>query len=165
MDTTHHLSRRPATDADVIRLCAEQQAELRRRYGAPEGDAEMGAAIDPQAIVSFVLAYDAHGDAVGCAALAHAGHNTGELKRMYVAPAARRAGLGRTLLHAIEDLARDTHIGRIILESGTEQPESLRLYAGAGYTPIPNYGDYAESTLSRCFEKHLDTAATDTAVA
>ncbi len=42
-----------------------------------------------------------------------------------------------------------------MLETGLRQPEAIALYESHGYTPIPNYGFYRESPLSRCYRKPL----------
>jgi hypothetical protein len=43
----------------------------------------------------------------------------------------------------------------MILETGTEQPEALSLYASAGYLPIPSFGFYRDSPLNRCLARRL----------
>jgi len=58
---------------------------------------------------------------------------TVEIKRMYVRPAARRTGLGRALLDALEAQARAAGAERVVLETGTEQHEAAGLYEAAGY--------------------------------
>jgi len=78
-----------------------------------------------------------------------------ELKRMYVDPGVRRRGVARVLLLALEDAARELGAARVILETGTKQPEALALYAGAGYERIPNFGIHAASPTLRCFAKTL----------
>ncbi len=62
-----------------------------------------------------------------------------EIKRMYVAPAARRQGLGRQLLEALEDKARELGYARIRLDTGNRQPHAQAMYERAGYHPIENY--------------------------
>jgi hypothetical protein len=41
------------------------------------------------------------------------------------------------------------------LETGTEQPDAMALYERHGYQRIPNFGHYADSTLSVCYERAL----------
>lgn len=43
----------------------------------------------------------------------------------------------------------------MILETGTRQPEAIRLYETEGYQSIDCYGEYAGDPLSVCFEKRL----------
>ena len=62
-----------------------------------------------------------------------------EIKRMYVAPAARRQGLGRRLLEALEEKARELGYARIRLDTGNRQPHAQAMYERAGYHPIENY--------------------------
>ncbi|HTN23732.1 MAG TPA: GNAT family N-acetyltransferase [Solirubrobacteraceae bacterium] len=76
-----------------------------------------------------------------------------EIKRMYVAPAARSRGVGRALLGALEDAARDCGYKRVRLDAGPQQERSKRLFADCGYVEIAPYNanhiaDYfAEKTL------------------
>ena len=56
----------------------------------------------------------------------------GELKRMYVVPAARGRGLGRRVLEELEAEARALGYASLVLESGDRQDAALRLYATAG---------------------------------
>jgi len=79
----------------------------------------------------------------------------GELKRMFVAPAARGLGLGRRLLDRIERQARWEGLDCLRLETGIHQPEALELYRSAGYTPREPFGDYAPDPLSVFMEKRL----------
>ncbi|MEO5680639.1 MAG: GNAT family N-acetyltransferase [Acidimicrobiales bacterium] len=77
----------------------------------------------------------------------------GEIKRMFVAVEARGQGVGRELLAALEAEGRRLGYERLWLETGTAQPEAMRLYEAAGWTPIPRYGEYKHEEDSRCYEK------------
>jgi hypothetical protein len=35
------------------------------------------------------------------------------------------------------------------------QPEAIALYLSSGYTPVPGFGYYRDSPLSRCFGRLL----------
>ena len=48
---------------------------------------------------------------------------------------------------------------RLVLEAGDRQAEAIRFYERSGFVAIPCFGEYAEASLSRCYEKVL--AATD----
>ena len=74
---------------------------------------------------------------------------------MYVAPAHRGKGHARAVLAELERTAAAAGLRRIVLETGTEQPEAIALYAGAGYVPMPAFGAYAGSPTSRYFTKPL----------
>jgi GNAT superfamily N-acetyltransferase len=62
-----------------------------------------------------------------------------EIKKMFVAPAARGQGVARMLLHALEDLARDRGYAVARLDTGPRQPHAQRLYESEGYAPIENF--------------------------
>ncbi|MGZ4270074.1 MAG: GNAT family N-acetyltransferase [Solirubrobacteraceae bacterium] len=64
-----------------------------------------------------------------------------EIKRMYVAPAVRGSGVGRALLGALEDVARELGYRAVRLDTGRFQPAALRMYQAAGYRPIADYND------------------------
>ncbi len=68
-----------------------------------------------------------------------------ELKRMYVAPAARGTGVAAALLTAAEDSAREQGRVQMILECGEKQPEAVALYEKSGYTRIADFGFYRDA--------------------
>ncbi len=80
---------------------------------------------------------------------------TAEVKRMYVAPRAQRAGHARRMLAVLEADAAACGAAAMILETGTRQPEAITLYESAGYRPVAGFGHYAGDALSRCFAKPL----------
>jgi len=107
---------------------------------------------------AFLVIYK-DGTPVGCGALRLIEPDTAELKRMYVAPAARGEGLGRRLLLALEAEARALHVWRLVLETGVRQAAALALYRSNGFQPIPLYGEYCLSPeTSICLGKTLDSA-------
>jgi GNAT superfamily N-acetyltransferase len=78
---------------------------------------------------------------VACGAVKRLDQQTGEIKRMFVAPGARGQGVARALLGALEDTARELGYERVRLDTGAKQPHAQALYPSAGYTPIPDYND------------------------
>jgi GNAT superfamily N-acetyltransferase len=78
-----------------------------------------------------------------------------EIKRLFVAAGARGHGVAVRILAKLEELARDFGYEGIRLETGVKQPESMALFGKAGYYRIPNFGRYAESSVSACFEKRI----------
>ena len=79
----------------------------------------------------------------------------GEVKRMYVAPAARGQGLGRAILQRIESEAARARLAVMRLETGIHQAEALALYRSAGYVDCEPFGEYRRDPLSRFMEKRL----------
>ena len=152
-------------DPDVAMLIAEVQDEYVRRYGGPDA-----APLHPEEFRSpaglFLLARH-DGEPVGMAgwrtrdARSGGGLRDGdaEIKRMYVRPQAQRRGVARALLAELEATARDAGIRRMVLETGTEQPEAIALYTSAGYLPITVFGYYAHTEMSRSFGKALSDCA------
>jgi GNAT superfamily N-acetyltransferase len=134
-------------DAEVQRLTAAQQAELRARY---DGEGEPGTPPSAADVSVVLVARDAAGTAVGCGALRALGGDVAELKRMYVVPAARGRGVSRLLLAGLEDAARARGWTTLRLETGPRQPEAIALYEGAGYRAIPAFGAYVEAPDAGC---------------
>ncbi len=94
----------------------------------------------------------------GCAALAlraDADGPYGEVKSMFVAPAARGAGIGGALLDRIEAEARALGLAVLRLESGDRLHAAHRLYAAHGFAPRGPFGAYADGPHSLFMEKRL----------
>ncbi|MBW5420993.1 GNAT family N-acetyltransferase [Streptomyces sp. BG9H] len=147
----------------AIELNDRVQREYAERYG-DEGDATF---LDPTMFEPprglYLIAYDDSDTPLatgGWRAMddPETGYDAGdaELKRMYVTPQARGLGLARRILAALEDDARAAGRVRMVLETGTKQPEAIALYASSGYTPAPTkFGHYRFTDLSRCYVKAL----------
>ena len=143
----------PWDDAGATALRKAQRDELTLRYGTP--DSEPGILPSADDIVLFLVAYDDDGTAIGCGGLRELDRAEGEVKRMYVAPAARGTGVSTAILTALENAARSRGWTRLLLETGSEQPDAMRFYEREGFSAIPNYGHYVGSELSRCYAKSL----------
>jgi putative acetyltransferase len=140
---------------DSDRLRTAQQAELAERYGRL--DSEPGPKPSAADISIFFVAYDGS-DAIGCGGLRTLDERHGEIKRMYVVPERRGSGAARAILRHLEVEARSRGWHRLVLETGDAQPDAIRFYEREGYTRIPNFGYYADSDLSVCYEKLLAPA-------
>lgn len=147
--------------ADAVELTAEIQREHLARYGElDETPVRAEEFLPPGGL--FVVGYVA-GQPVACAGwrTPDAGHgpalagDDAELKRLYVRPSARGAGFARQLLGFLEGRAGAAGMRRVVLETGTAQPEAMSLYSSAGYHPIPGFGVYRDAPNSRCFAKPL----------
>ena len=130
-------------------------ADLQVRY---DDEAAAGAPLDPAAFAAprgtFVVAR-LDGRPIACGGLRTVGEGVGEVKRMYVAPEARGRGLARRVLAELEALGRALGHRRLLLETGTRQPEAVALYASAGWARTEPYGEWRDSPLSLCFERAL----------
>jgi ribosomal protein S18 acetylase RimI-like enzyme len=127
---------RPATDADV--------REAFREF--PSDDLE-----PPQGLLLV-----AHRDesVEGCAGLRVLDDGVGEVKRVWVAPASRRQGLGRRLMAEAERHARERGIRELRLDTRSDLVEARRLYEALGYREIPPFGD--NPYAGHWFAKRLD---------
>jgi hypothetical protein len=134
------------------KLIHELCAELRGRYGFAPSPFSVSEAATPRTI--FLVAR-LSGQPVGCAALRRIDEHSGEIKRMYVAPAGRRKGIARRLLTELERHAHDFDYRAIRLETGILQPEAQRLYESCGYKRIASFGPYVGDPIRLCYEKIL----------
>jgi GNAT superfamily N-acetyltransferase len=142
----------PWNDPAGEALRVAQQIEVAARYGVP--DSEPGPKPTAADISVFLVAFD-DDQAVGCGGLRTLDDAHGEIKRMYVIPERRGTGVATAILTALEGEARGRGWSRLVLETGDRQPDAMRLYEREGYTLIPNFGYYADSPLSVCYEKNL----------
>lgn len=131
---------------DVVRLIDELDAYQRPLYPAESHHGiDLRALLRPQ--VLFAVARSAAGRALGCGAIVlEAGY--GEIKRMYVSPAARGQGVARQLLAFLESQAGHRGCERFMLETGCLQPQALGLYARCGYEKCGPFGAYVEDPNS-----------------
>ena len=67
----------------------------------------------------------------------------------------RRHGYAALLLRAIEREARARGYARVVLETGTKQPEAMAFYERQGYLPVAGFGLYAADPISRCYGRLL----------
>jgi ribosomal protein S18 acetylase RimI-like enzyme len=97
-----------------------------------------------------------HSEAVGCGGLKFHGDAPAEIKRMWVAPAARGLGLGRRLLSELEAHAAAHGVTVLRLETNGSLAEAISLYRTSGYREVDAFND--ESYAHHWFEKTLDHA-------
>lgn len=76
---------------------------------------------------------------VGCVSLRGLEPGVAEVKRLWVDPVARGQGLGRRLMRAIEDRARDLGYAHARLDSNTALTDAIAMYRGDGWTEIAPY--------------------------
>jgi len=107
--------------------------------------------------VTFV-SYRSGGVLLGVGALKRLGPEHVELKSMHVAEEARGRGIGRAILDHLLALARERGYRRVSLETGSMEAfaPARSLYASAGFTPCPPFGDYWVTPNSTCMTLSLD---------
>jgi GNAT superfamily N-acetyltransferase len=142
-------------DPVAVALTAASVAEIDSRYG---GELGSGGKPRPQEFVppdgTFLVAR-LDGVAVGCGGLSRLESETAEVRRMYVAPGARRRGISRAILERLLATARELGYRRARLETGNRQHEAIGLYQAAGFSRIPCWGPFVDDPKSVCFELGL----------
>ena len=101
----------------------------------------------------LLLVATLHDEAIGCGALKFHAAAPAELKRMWVAPAARGLGLGRRLLASLEAHALAAGATVVRLETNHTLTEAIAMYQSAGYREVPAFND--EPYAHHWFEKDL----------
>lgn len=140
-------------DALSAVLIDELQQEIKVRYGSPDQTPVEPSQFAPPDGAFLVAVVD--GTPVACAGLRRSDDVSGELKRMYVRADHRGRGYARLVMKAIEDRARDIGYTRLLLETGTAQPEAMALYESAGYERTTGFGHYQCAPDSRSYVKSL----------
>jgi len=101
-------------------------------------------------------------EVVGMFGLEPASFDALELRRMYVAPSVRRAGVARSMLGFAEEECRRRKVRRLELSTSELQPAAIKLYKDAGYQLLQE--DIVEQASNKTvgggirryyFEKHL----------
>ncbi len=141
-----------ALSEDVRALIAALDAYLRSiedegYFMTAEELAATGAAV-------FVARVD--GKAAACGAMRRHPGGIGELKRMFTLPEYQGRGIAGRIVHAIEALARDEGITKLVLETGSHHPWAWRLYEREGFTRCGRVLDYPDSPWSVFYEMELE---------
>ena len=102
---------------------------------------------------TFLVAFADDGTVVGCGGVQAHDDETAEVKRMWIHPEWRGAGLGRRLLATLEQHCTALGYTRVVLDTNATLTEAIAMYESAGYSPTEQYNDnpYAQ----RWFTKHL----------
>lgn len=146
------IRRVDSTNEDFIQLVQKLDAELAVLDGDEHAFYHTLNAID--AIKNVIVLYDRNVP-VACGAFKAFAPAVVEIKRMYVMPDKRNAGLASKVLAALEEWATESGITSCVLETGKRQPDAIRLYTKNGYKQIENFGKYAGIENSVCFAKSL----------
>jgi GNAT superfamily N-acetyltransferase len=86
-----------------------------------------------------VLVAFAGAEPLACVCLHTLSPGLGEVKRLYVAPAARGQGLARRLMAAIEDQARALGLTRLNLDTHESLTNAIALYRAEGWQDTDPY--------------------------
>jgi len=163
MTTVEHL-----LQASMVRVAVEHPSTTDARWCFEQYFSELDSRFDSGFDPAMSLPADAReltapagvllvarlrGQPVGCGALKFHGKAPAELKRMWIAPAARGVGLGARLLRELEDRARAERVRVIRLETNRALREAIALYRRSGYAEVERFND--EPYAHHWFEKRL----------
>jgi GNAT superfamily N-acetyltransferase len=126
-DQARRLVQEYAATLDVDLSFQNFTAELQHlttEYGPPGG--------------AFFLAEDG-GEYVACIGLRRFCDGIGEVKRLYVAPAARGRGLGRVLVERVIEMARQLGYRSLLLDTLPSMKQAHSLYLSLGFKATSAY--------------------------
>jgi GNAT superfamily N-acetyltransferase len=142
-------------DPDARRCIAAYFSELNSRADHAY-DPAAGVSADREELIApagaFLVAY-LDGEPVGCGGVKHPGGRAADIKRMWVAGAARGRGIGRQLLVALEERAVGAGAQVARLETNRALSEAIAMYRSAGYVEVEPFND--EPFADHWFEKAL----------
>lgn len=148
--------RREPPDSAAAQWCLEQYfAELSARFDVGFDPGRTNPAFPEQMTPPagfFVIAW-LDGAPAGCGALKVGEEGSGEVKRMWTAPAARGSGVARRVLRALEAKAREAGLIRLRLETNRALTEAQALYRAEGYREVAPFN--TEPYAHHWFEKAL----------
>ena len=112
--------------------------------------------VDPAALTpprGLLLVARLHAEPIACGALKLPPGEPAEIKRLWVAPGARRLGVARRVLAELEAQARQAGAEVVRLDTNRALRAATTLYRSAGYTEVPAFND--EPYAHHWFEKRL----------
>lgn len=126
-DEARRLVREYAASLDVdlsFQNFAEELQHFTTEYAAPRG--------------AFILAEE-QGQYLACIGVRQFSADSGEIKRLYVIPAARGRGLGRMLVERIIAVAREIGYRSLLLDTLPFMKDAQALYSSFGFQPTTAY--------------------------
>ena len=150
----------PPDHPDATWCFDQYAAELDRRFPGGFGY-DRALPLDVSGLAppdGLVLIARMAGRPVGCACLKGLGHDVADIKRVWVAPEARGAGIGRRLMDEVEARALAAGCDRVRLETNRTLVEAIAMYRGRGYREVPPFNE--ERYADHWFEKTLERRST-----
>jgi ribosomal protein S18 acetylase RimI-like enzyme len=147
------ITRERADTPDAVTLINELENILAPNYPIESRHGLSVERLIAEAVAFFVIRSD--GTPAGCGGIKLYGDEYGELKRMYVRPQFRGAGLAKMLIDRLAAYACEHSVALLRLETGIHQIEAIGLYERMGFQRIPPFGPYEVDPLSLCYEKPI----------
>ena len=127
-------------DSPAARALIEAlDSDLERRYPASPIFGIEAASFEDEGGV-FAIGY--HGKNAVVSGALRPREDAVEVKRVFVMPQWRRHGFAKAMMAFLEAEAANRGFKRILLETGSGQPEAIRLYRALGWSQIPPFGLY-----------------------
>ena len=150
---TVHLRVVAPDDPAAVEAVGRYFAELDARFpdGFDPGDATTSDTAAMSAPSGVFVVATSGGEPVACGGIQQIAPQVGEIKRMWVHPDWRGAGLGARMLTHLEDRARELGHRRVNLDTNSTLVEAIAMYQRAGYEQVERYNDnpYAEAFFSK----------------
>lgn len=148
------LARTGWDDPRAVALRAAMDAEIAPRYAALRAAAPPPAPPSADDVETVVLAL-VDGEPAATGTLRRLPDRL-EVKRLFIDPDHRRAGLASRVLTALEEEARDRGADELFLQTGNRQPEAIALYERTRWQHTDVYAPYDPTDgISVCFRKEL----------
>jgi putative acetyltransferase len=138
---------------DALALLREAAIEARELYPEFSSPGTPWPTNSPTPDRGIYLVVYVEGEPVACGALRPLDQSVAEVRRMFVVKHARRGGLGRAILRALEATADGFGYKLMRLETGHRQLPAMALYTSYGFTGIDPFGEYVNDPTSVCYEK------------
>ncbi len=141
-------------EPEAAALIAELEAHLGSR-GYPKAS-QHGYSVEKllrEAVAFFVARCD--GKPAGCGGVQLHGSEYAEVKRMFMRPEFRGAGLGKAMLRHLADYARARGAGALRLETGIYETSAIGLYEAFGFRRRSPFGPYRDDPFSLYYEISL----------
>lgn len=141
-------------DPDVIALLDALTAELASSGYTPDETFGYSAEQLERANVHLVGAR-VDGRLVGVGGVELQAGGVAELKRFYVEPGHRGAGVADALIAALVDHATAHDVTVVRLETGDKQHAALSFYRRHGFAEVPRFEPYLSSETSVCMQREV----------
>jgi putative acetyltransferase len=144
----------PPNSTDAVQLITELDLHL-HTYPYPS-ESRHAFSVDKllrEGVAFFIARH--HGELAGCCGLRLFASEYGEIKRMYVRPPHRGAGLGKAMLRRLTDVALSREVNVLRLETGIYQTAAIALYESFGFQRRPPFGEYKLDPHSIYYEKEI----------
>lgn len=130
-----------------------------RYHGRPATDGERDTALADEPYDNLqgdtgILLLARDGDAVVACAGARFVDDDAELTKVFTMPAARGQGIGRRLILALEEVARDRGARALRLDTRSDLVEACAMYEGLGFRSVEAFD--AEPYADRWYRKDLN---------